>query len=146
LVELPESVKRLIESRTYANFATLMPDGSPHVTQTWVDHEGDIILINTPEGTQKHKNVLRDPRVALDLVDPANPYNLAVIRGRVIEVTFQGAEEHVDKLAMKYQGKAKYEMHQPGRRRVLIKVEPVHVVPPWGEDSRWKRWDRAKDS
>ena len=140
---LPDSVKKLIESKAYANFATLMPDGSPHVTQTWVDHEGDIVLINTPEGTQKHKNVMRDPRVALDIIDPTNPFNLAVIRGRVREVTFEGAEEHIDKMAKKYQGKDKYERWQP-QRRVLIKIEPVRVVPPWGDDSRWKRWDRSK--
>jgi len=144
LKTLPDSVKKLIESKVYANFATLMPDGSPHVTLTWVDHEGDVVLINTPEGTQKHKNVMRDPRVALDIVDPADPGNQAVIRGRVLEVTFDGAEEHIDKMAMKYQGKAKYEMRQPGRRRVLIRVEPIHVVPPWSGDPRWSRWNREK--
>jgi PPOX class probable F420-dependent enzyme len=143
LKPLPDSVKKLIEAKSYANFATLMRDGSPHVTQTWVDHEGDIVLINTPEGTQKHKNVMRDPRVALDIVDPGNPFNLAVVRGRVIEVTSEGAQEHIDRMAMKYQGKEKYEARQPGQRRVLIRIEPLHVKAPWGDDSQWKKWDRA---
>jgi hypothetical protein len=66
---LPDAVKKLIEAKTYANLATLMPDGSPHVAQTWVDHDGDIVLINTVEGSQKHKNAVRDPRVALDIVE-----------------------------------------------------------------------------
>ena len=78
---LPESVRKLIEAKTYAHFATLMPDGSPQVTQTWVDHDGDIVIINTFEGSQKHRNVLRNRRVALDVCDPTNPGSVAVIRG-----------------------------------------------------------------
>ena len=78
---LPDAVKALIEERTFANLATLMPDGSPHVTQTWVDYEGDLILINTFEGSQKHKNAARDPRVALTIIDPKNEYHMAIIRG-----------------------------------------------------------------
>jgi len=138
---LPDSVKQLIEAKTYANFATLMPDGSPHVTQTWVDHDRDIVLINTFEGSQKHKNVQRDPRVALDVCDPANSYNMAVIRGRVREVTFDGAEEHIDRMAKKYLGQDKYPMRGPGMRRVLIKIEPTHVMAPFADSSRWKAWN-----
>ena len=88
---LPPSVRRLIDGRSFANLATLMPDGSPHVTQTWVDREGDVIVINTFEGSQKHKNATRDPRVALTITDPKDEFNVAVIRGRVKEVTFEGA-------------------------------------------------------
>jgi PPOX class probable F420-dependent enzyme len=131
LSPLPESVKKLIESKAYANVATLMPDGSPQVTQTWVDHDGDLVLINTPEGSQKHKNVMRDPRIALDICDSNNPFNVAVVRGRVSEVTFEGAEEHIDRMAKKYLGQDKYQRRQPGRR-VLIKIDPVHVRAPWG--------------
>jgi PPOX class probable F420-dependent enzyme len=138
---LPDSVKNLIEAKTFANVATLMPDGSPHVTQTWVDHDGDIVLINTFEGSQKHRNVVRNPKIALDVCDPTNPYNMAVIRGRVSEVTFDGAEEHIDKMAKKYLGQDKYQMRQPGMRRVLIKIEPTHVMAPFAESSRWRAWD-----
>ena len=129
---LPDSVKKLIEAKTFANVATLMPDGSPHVTPTWVDHDGDIIIINTFEGSQKHRNAVRNPKIALDVFDPSNPFNMAVIRGRVKEVTFDGAEEHVDKMAKKYLGQDKYQRRGPGMRRVLIKIEPTHVVAPWG--------------
>ena len=128
---LPDSVKKLIEAKTFANIATLMPDGSPHVTQTWGDHDGDLVLINTIEGSQKHKNVLRNPRVALDICDPANAFNVAMIRGRVKEVTFKGADEHVDKLAKKYPGQDKYQSRRSGMRRVLFKIEPVHILPPF---------------
>jgi PPOX class probable F420-dependent enzyme len=140
---LPDSVKKLIESKSYANFATLMPDGSPHVTQTWVDHDGDTVLINTFEGSQKSKNVRRNPKVGMDIVDPANPYNLAMIRGLVVDVTFDGAEDHVDKLAKKYTGKDKYEMRRPGMRRILIKIEPSHVIAPW-DDTSWQAWKEKK--
>jgi PPOX class probable F420-dependent enzyme len=138
LKPLPESVKKLIEGRSYAHFGTLMPDGSPHVSQTWVDHEGDIVIINTYEGSQKHKNAVRNPKVALDVSDPSAPHNVAVIRGRVCEVTFDGAEEHIDRMAKKYLGQDEYPMRRPGIRRVLIKIEPTHVVPPLLENSRWK--------
>lgn len=145
LKPLPDSVKNLIEAKTFANLATLMPDGSPHVTQTWVDHEGDLILINTYEGSQKHRNVLRNPRVALDVCDPTSAYNMAVIRGRVKEVTFDGAEEHIDKLAKKYLGQDKYQMRRPGMKRVIIKIEPTHVIVPWTDSPRWKEWSKGQN-
>jgi PPOX class probable F420-dependent enzyme len=132
LNSLPDSVKKLIEGKVYANVATIMPNGSPQVTPTWVDHDGDIVLINTFEGSQKHRNALRNPKIALDVVDPANAYNVAVIRGRIKEVTFDGAEEHIDRMAKKYLGQDKYPMRQPGMKRVLIRIEPTHVRAPWG--------------
>jgi PPOX class probable F420-dependent enzyme len=141
---LPDSVKKLIEEKVYANVATLMKDGSPHVTQVWVDHDGDTVLINTNEGSQKHRNAVRNPMIALDVCDPTNPYKMAVIRGRVREVTFDGAEEHVDRMAKKYLGQDKYQMRQPGVRRVLIKIEVTHVMAPFDDSARWKAWDAQK--
>jgi len=131
---LPETVKQLIDGRSFASVATLMPDGSPQVTQTWVDHDGDIVVINTFEGSQKHRNVSRDPRIALTVVDQKDEFNVAVIRGRVKEVTFEGAEDHIDKMAMKYTGQ-KYKRWMT-QRRVLIKIEPRKVIPPWTDTSR----------
>jgi PPOX class probable F420-dependent enzyme len=142
--QLSDSVKKLIESKTYANVATLMPDGSPQVTQTWVDHDGDTVLINTFEGSQKHRNVLRNLKVALDIVDPTNAYNVTMIRGCVSEVTFDGAEEHIDRMAKKYLGQDSYQMRQPGMRRVLIKIEPMHVNAPFEQSSRWQAWNQQK--
>jgi PPOX class probable F420-dependent enzyme len=141
---LPGSVKKLIEAKTYANIATMMPDGTPQVTQTWVDHEGDFVLINTFEGSQKYRNVKRNPKVALDIVDPMNPYNVAFIRGVVKEVTFVGAEEHVDRMAKKYLGTDTYGMRRPGVRRVLIKIEPTHATAPFEERKEWKAWEKNK--
>lgn len=127
---LPDSVKKLIEGKSYANVATIMPNGSPQVTQTWVDHEGDLVLINTFDGSQKSRNARRNPRIALTITDPSNAFNMAIIRGRVKEVTLDGAEEHVDRLAKKYLGLDKYPSRIPRMKRVLIKVEPRSVVPP----------------
>jgi PPOX class probable F420-dependent enzyme len=138
---LPDSVKKLIESKAYANVATLMPDGSPHVVQTWVDHDGDIVLINTNEGSQKHRNAVRNPKIALDVCDPADPAKMAMIRGRVIEVTSDGADEHIDRMAKKYLGVEKYPMRNPGMRRVFIKIEPTHVVAPFEDSASWKEWN-----
>ncbi|MGI0091019.1 MAG: PPOX class F420-dependent oxidoreductase [Nitrososphaerales archaeon] len=134
---LPESVKELIEAKTYANVATIMRDGSPHVVQTWVDHVGDLVLINTYEGSQKHRNVERNPKIALDVCDPTNPFNVAIIRGRVTEITRDGAEDHVDKLAKKYLGQDKYP-RRPGMKRILIKIEPSRVIPPF-TDTRGRK-------
>jgi PPOX class probable F420-dependent enzyme len=128
--QLPDSVKKLIEGKTFANVATIMPDGSPQVTQTWVDHEGDLVLINTFEGSQKSRNARRNQRIALTVTDPSNPFSVAVIRGRVKEITFNRAEAHVDRLAKKYLGVDKYPGRIQGMKRVLIKIEPRSVIPP----------------
>jgi PPOX class probable F420-dependent enzyme len=135
LKPLPDSVKKLIDGRSFANLATLMPDGSPHVVMTWVDRDGDTVLINTIQGSQKQKNASRDPRVALTIVDPSDPFNVAVIRGRVKEVTLDGAEEHIDRMAKKYTGQDKYQRRWP-QKRILIKIEPNRVIPPWTDTSR----------
>ncbi len=127
---LPGCVKKLIEGKTFANVATIMPDGSPQVTQTWVDHEGDLVLVNTFEGNQKSWNVRRNPKVALTVTDPSDPFNVAVVRGHVKAVTFNGAEAHVDRMAKKYFGADKYPCRSTGEKRVLIKIEATHVIPP----------------
>ena len=75
----PDIVKKLIEGKTYATVATIMPDGSPQVTQTWVDHEGDLVLVNTFEGSQKSRNVRRNPKLALTVIDPSDPFNVALV-------------------------------------------------------------------
>jgi PPOX class probable F420-dependent enzyme len=143
LTPLPDSVKKLIEARSFAHFATLMPDGSPHVVQTWVDHDGDLVLINTYVGSQKYKNAERNPKVALDVCDPTNDWSVAVIRGRVKEITTDGADAHIDRMAKKYTGQDKYQARMPGMKRVLIKIEATHVIAPWSGSSR-QSWNDQK--
>jgi len=82
--------------------------------------------------------------IALDVCDPTTPYNMAVTRGRVSGVTFDGVEAHIDKVAKKYLLQDKYRTRQPGVRRVLIKIEPTHVIAPFTDSPRWKAWGVQK--
>lgn len=120
-------VAKLLEGKNFAFVATLMNDGSPQITPTWVDLEQNTILINTAEGRVKHKNVSRDPRVAVSVFDHNNPYNMVSIRGRVIEQTRTGADEHIDKLAKKYFGVDKYPFRSPSETRVILKIKPEKI-------------------
>ena len=111
----------------FASLGTVMPDGRPQVTPVWVDLEGDQVLINSAKGRQKDRNLRRDPRVALAIIDPDNPYRYLEIRGRVSEITEDGADAHIDKMAKKYLGVDKYPYRQPGETRVLYKIQPEHT-------------------
>ena len=125
--KLSANVIRLIEGKNFANLATTMLDGFPHVTPMWVDHDGDMILMNTAEGRIKLRNIAKDPRVAVAITDQNNPYDRVVIQGRVVARTLDGADAHIDKLAKKYTGANKYEKSTPGEKRVIIKIEPIKV-------------------
>jgi len=127
VAKLTANTLRLIEGKNFASLATIMPDGSPHVTPMWIDHEGDIILMNTAEGRIKLRNIAKDPRVALTIFDHKNPYDRAVIQGRVVARTNDGAEEHIDRLAKKYTGANKYQRSGPNEKRVTIKIEPIEI-------------------
>ncbi len=122
---IPEAAQKIIDGPNFAHVATLMPDGSPHVTPVWIDREGSFLRVNTTEGRVKYRNVLRDHRVAISVADQENPYEKVIIRGRVVEVTGEGADEHIDQLSRKYTG-AGFE-RIPGQRRVIIKIEPTRI-------------------
>ncbi|HEY9387704.1 MAG TPA: PPOX class F420-dependent oxidoreductase [Nitrososphaeraceae archaeon] len=123
-----EEVYQLFNGRNLAFVSTLSKDGSPHVTPVWADMENDMILINTSEAAAKKRNVSRDPRIAISVVEQYNPYNMVSIKGRVIEQTFDGADEHLHKLAKKYLGIGKYYYRQPKHRRVILKVKPEKIM------------------
>jgi PPOX class probable F420-dependent enzyme len=127
--QMTDQVIELIKGKNFAHFSTLMNDGSPQVTPTWIDLDevGDSILISTVEGRIKRKNVSRDPRVAISISDENNPYNMVLIRGRVIEQTKEGAVEHTDRLAKKYLGVDKYPFPTPIEKRIILKVKPERV-------------------
>ena len=120
---IPENFTDLFQKKAFANLVTLMPEGSPQVTPVWCDFDGRHVLINSARGRQKDRNVARDPRVAMSIVDPDNPYRYLEIRGKVIEITEQGADDHINSMAKKYLGKDKYPFRQPGEVRVLYKIE-----------------------
>jgi len=124
---IPEKYADLLEKQAFGNLGTLMKDGSPQVTPVWVDYDGKHVRVNSAKGRVKDKNMRRDPRVAIALQDPANPYRYLEIRGKVVEITEKGADDHINKLAKKYLGKDIYPFRQPGEVRVLYKIEPEKV-------------------
>lgn len=124
MLKLPEKAKSLIEGKNFANIATIMKDGSPHIATTWVDHDGNVVLINTVRGSTKLQNVVRDPRVAVSVFSMEDPYDSLYVRGKVVEITEKGAEEHIDKLAQKYIG-TDYRRHG---NRVILRIEPLHIT------------------
>lgn len=125
---LDEFVQKLITgSKSFASVATLMVDGSPQVSVMWVDSDGENILLNTAEGRVKTDNFRNDNRVAIAIIDSENPYRQAMIRGKVVEESHEGAMEHTDILAKKYLGLDEYPYHQPGDVRVIFKIKPESV-------------------
>ena len=104
---IPEAHLDLFRKKAFANLATLMPNGSPQVTPVWVDYDGQHVIINTAEGRQKDKNLQRDGRVALSILDPENPYRYLEVRGHVAQRTREGADQHIDAMARKYLGQDK---------------------------------------
>jgi PPOX class probable F420-dependent enzyme len=127
-VKISEGIRKLLKEPNFANLATLMPDGSPQVTPVWVDFDGTHILVNTAEGRQKPRNMRRDPRVAVSVFNQQDPYTYATVRGRVVEVTHEGADQHIDRMAKKYLGRDVYPFRAPGERRVIFKIAPEHVA------------------
>jgi len=125
---LPDSHLDLFKKKSFAHLATLMPSGQPQVTPVWVDYDGRHIVFNTAEGRQKDKNLQRDGRLALSIIDPDNPYRYLEVRGRVAARTREGADAHIDAMAKKYLGQDKYPYRQPGEVRVIYKVEPEHIT------------------
>ena len=119
--------QKLLQEPAYCQLATLMPDGSPQNTQVWVDTDGKHILINTAQGRQKERNVQRDPRVAVNVVDPTNAWRIAMVRGRVVEITTDGADELIDQLAKKYLNEETYPFRRPEEVRVTLEILPDKI-------------------
>jgi PPOX class probable F420-dependent enzyme len=103
-VNLPEGLVSLLHQPSLCFLTTLMPDGAPQMTQTWVDTDGERVVINTAQGFQKVKNVERDPRVTVCVTDPSRPHSYYEVRGRVVKVTTKGGAEHIEALAQRYLG------------------------------------------
>lgn len=129
--QIPKEYMDLFNKKAFGSFTTLMPDGHPQTTPVWVDYVDGKVLVNSALGRQKDKNVRREPRVAVTLIDPDNPYRYLEVRGRVTEITQEGADQHIDKMAKKYLDKDKYPFAQPGEKRVIYKIDP-EVVSPHG--------------
>lgn len=126
---IPESHRDIFERESYAHFATVMPDGTPQVTPVWVDHEdGEYVLVNTARGRRKEKNVRRNPKVGVSVLDPDDPYRYVSVRGTA-ELTEEGAVDHIDKLARQYMGVDEYPHHgDESGPRVIVRISTDDVV------------------
>ncbi len=124
MYELSQDDLALIREKQLAHLATVDSDGSPHVTPVWVDTDGKHVIINTAEGRVKHRNILKDPRVSVSIVDRENDYRTLWIKGTA-KFDSTGADEHIDAMAMKYLGQDKYPFRQPGEVRVKVIIEPT---------------------
>jgi PPOX class probable F420-dependent enzyme len=124
---LPQAWKDRLSKPVFVHLTTLMPDGSPQTSPVWIDIEGDTLIVNTAQGRVKDKNMRRDPRVALSATNPDNPYEPLMVRGKVSDISTDGADAHIDRMAKKYLGKDKYPFRQPGEVRVIYRITPEHV-------------------
>lgn len=132
--QLSEKAKALVQRPVIANVATVDADGRPQVTPVWIDLEGDELVFNTARGRVKQSNLDSDPRVAVSVVDPDDPFNVVVVRGTVV-ATEDGADAHIDSLAKKYMGLDTYPMRQPGEVRVKYTVKADKVVMQASDDA-----------
>ncbi len=119
----PDKYLDLFQKKAFGALTTLMPDGSPQTTPVWIDYQNGELWVNSAVGRQKDRNMRRDPRVAIAIVDPDNPYRYVEVRGRVKEITENGADAHIDSMAKKYLGQDKYgNRRDASERRVLYKI------------------------
>ena len=128
---MDSKVIRLFQDKNLVFVATIMKDGSPQLSPVWADFEDGYILVNTAEGRVKHKNVIRDPRVAVSVVSNSNPLDMTTIRGRVLEIIPDYEYKHADRLTQKYMNKEKYPFKRDGEKRIILKITPekIFILP-----------------
>jgi PPOX class probable F420-dependent enzyme len=127
---LSEGAVKLLQEKQLAHFATITSGDAPQITPVWVDVEldGSYVLINTAEGRFKTENIRRNPEVAVSVVDRANDWRYVVVRGTVVELRHEGADEHIDKMAQKYLGQETYPFRRSDEQRVILRIKPHHVL------------------
>lgn len=124
MATISDDKKDVLEKKTFAHIATIGPDGEPQNNPVWVDFDGEHVLFSQTKTRQKVANIERDPRVAISMADPENPYRRLEVRGKVVDVEDDPNNDFIDKMAKKYMDKDEYPWHQPGDERVVVKVAP----------------------
>lgn len=124
---IPEKFLDLFKKPAFATLATIMPDGSPQVTPVWIDYDGVCLMVNSAKGRVKDRNMRSNPKVALSILDPDNPYRYLQVRGTVSGITEEGADAHIDKMAKKYLNLDRYPNRAPGEVRVIYRIRPEKV-------------------
>ena len=127
MATIPENYRDLFTKKAFAHLATVGRDGAPQVTPVWVDWDGTHVRFNTAKGRVKDRKLRNNPRVALSIQDPENPYRYVQVIGRVVEMTESGADAHIDALAKRYLGQDRYPFRRPDEVRVTVKVAPERV-------------------
>jgi len=125
---MPEGVEDLLRSTALAHVATVGPNGEPQNNPVWFDWDGEHLKFSQTKTRQKYRNLNRDPRVALSIVDPENPYRYLEVRGEVAKVEEDPDLDFINAMAKKYMGRDKYPFHQAGDERVVVFVEPRHTT------------------
>ncbi|WP_258953172.1 PPOX class F420-dependent oxidoreductase [Lentzea californiensis] len=130
MTALPDDLIAVLNAKSICFVTTLMPDGSPQISQTWAGTDGEHVLINTVDTHQKTRNLQRDPRIAIGIADPAAPSRYWALRGSVVAMTTEGAREHIDELSQKYIGRPYPGFGGGPQQRVLLTVEVDRVHTP----------------
>ncbi len=128
-ITLNDAQKKYLADKNFGHVATLNKDGSPQVSPVWVEFDGEHVIVNSEEKRLKVRNLKRDPRVSISILNGENPYEYIEIRGKVVEITAEGGSEGIDRLAKKYMGVDKYPFNKPEDVRVILKIVPEHVAP-----------------
>ena len=128
---IDDKVIKLFSAKNLVFIATIMKDGSPQLSPVWANYESGFILVNTAEGRLKHKNILRDPRVAVSVTSNDNPLDMTTIRGTVVEIISDIEYNHADKLTQQYMGRNHYPFKRDNEKRIILKIKPhkVFVLP-----------------
>ena len=135
-IKLPQSVKKLLQDKSYGHVVTVNAEGKPQVTMVWMDVDGDDVMFNTAEGRLKLQNLRRNPHITVSVQDRNEPQLYAVVHGKA-RVTETGADEHIDKLAKRFLGADKYPFRQPGEKRVIVRISVDRIggfgpkMQPW---------------
>lgn len=126
---IPDSHADLVawDTRSFAHVATVGPDGEPHSSPVWFEWDGDHIKFSLTTGRQKYRNLQRDKRVSLSILDPHDPYRYVEVRGELDQIESDPEIAFISRMAKKYKGLDVYPWHRPGDERVVMKVRPIHV-------------------
>jgi len=125
--KIPDTFSDLFQKKAFCQLATMMPDGTPQVTPVWCEFDGEHVVINSAKGRVKDRNMRRNPNVAISIQDPDQPYRHLSLKGKVVEITENGADAHIDKLSKKYTGKDSYPGRRAGEVRVVYKIQPEKI-------------------
>jgi PPOX class probable F420-dependent enzyme len=125
---IPESHADILNTTAFAHIATVGPRGEPQSSPVWFDWDGQYFYFSQTKTRQKLHNLEREPRLAISLLDPNNPYRYLEIRGKVVRVDEDPNLDFINKMAQKYLGQEKYPWHRPEDQRVVVVVEPQHTT------------------